>query len=50
MAEVALDGVGKTYRGGAAAVSGVTLAVADGEFVVLAMQRWFVRGLTESEK
>jgi sn-glycerol 3-phosphate transport system ATP-binding protein len=35
MAEVALDGVGKTYRGGAAAVSGVTLAVADGEFVVL---------------
>jgi ABC-type sugar transport system ATPase subunit len=35
MAEVTLEGVGKTYRGGAAAVSDVTLAVRDGEFVVL---------------
>ncbi len=35
MAEVALDGVGKTYRVGARAVADVTLTVRDGEFVVL---------------
>ncbi len=35
MAQVALDRVGKTYAGGAAAVRDVTIDVADGEFVVL---------------
>ncbi|MBD3765223.1 MAG: sn-glycerol-3-phosphate ABC transporter ATP-binding protein UgpC [Rhodobacterales bacterium] len=35
MATIALQDLGKTYAGGAPAVSGVSLDIADGEFVVL---------------
>jgi sn-glycerol 3-phosphate transport system ATP-binding protein len=35
MAEITLKAVGKTYAGGARAVTEVSLAVADGEFIVL---------------
>ena len=35
MAEISLKSVGKTYAGGIAAVSDVTLEIADGEFIVL---------------
>ncbi|MGD9917016.1 MAG: sn-glycerol-3-phosphate import ATP-binding protein UgpC [Paenirhodobacter sp.] len=35
MAEITLKSVGKTYTGGVTAVSGVELAIRDGEFIVL---------------
>jgi len=35
MAQITLDGVGKTYPGGGMAVSDVSIAIADGEFLVL---------------
>ena len=35
MAAITLSGIGKTYPGGAMAVQGVTIDIADGEFVVL---------------
>jgi sn-glycerol 3-phosphate transport system ATP-binding protein len=35
MAELKLDGVGKTYAGGVTAVTGASFDIADGEFIVL---------------
>jgi sn-glycerol 3-phosphate transport system ATP-binding protein len=35
MAELKLNGVGKTYAGGVSAVTGATFDIADGEFIVL---------------
>ncbi len=49
MATISLQDIRKTYAGGVEAVKGISLDIADGELVVL-MQRWFVKGLVDTEK
>ena len=49
MATVELRDVRKSY-GGTGVIHGIDMQVADGEFVVIAMQKLFVRGLVETEK
>ena len=50
MASVSFHEVRKRY-GELEVIHGVSTEVADGEFVVIVlMQKWFVRGLVETEK
>ena len=53
MGAISLRHVVKRYGVGPKAnqvIHGVDAEIADGEFVVIFMQRWFVKGLVDTEK